>query len=122
VGVPIEQRIDRPIDLGSDEENIREATRQMREREREWEQGVGSDDPFSEQRSPVIEVKYDGRDSSAKTLRQATKDVSDRHLLEKPEAQFAMQTFGMSEADALGIARNKDYLRSLGYSEQEADA
>jgi hypothetical protein len=56
----VRSRIARPIEGGTDEENVREATRQMRE----WEQGVGGDDPFAEQRAPVVERKYDGRDTA----------------------------------------------------------
>jgi hypothetical protein len=115
----VTRHIDAPITGGSDEQLVREATRQY-QRKRDEESAIGPD-AFEEQRAPVIERRYDGRDTSSKSLREATKDLSDRHLLEKPEARFAMQKWGWSEDEALSVARNKDYLLSLGYTPQQAD-
>jgi hypothetical protein len=119
VGVPIEQRIDRPIDLGSDEENIREATRQMREREREWESGVGPD-VFEAQRAPILERKYDGRDHEPKSLKQATKDLSDRHWVERPETEI-LRSQGWTDEQIRGLGKNEEWLiKQVGYTPQEA--
>jgi hypothetical protein len=115
----VTRHIDAPITGGSDEQLVREATRQY-QRKRDEESTIGPD-AFEEQRAPVIERRYDGRDTSSKSLREATKELSDRHLLEKPEARFAMQKWGWSEDEALSVARNKDYLLSLGYTPQQAD-
>ena len=85
------RHIDNPITGSGDEQIVREATRQ---REREWEQGVGGPDPFAEQRAPVVERKYDGRDKSSRTLRQASTEVSLAKTLERPDVQFAKATQG----------------------------
>src|SRR5258707_10712638 len=75
------------IDRGNDVDNIKEATRQVRERrEREWEGGI-SDDAFAEQNAPTLERQYDGRDRSTKSLRTASKDLSDAHRLERDDAK-----------------------------------
>jgi hypothetical protein len=104
------------ISGSSDEELVRESVKALN-RQRD-----GGPDPFAEQRNLVdVELKYDGRDDKPKSLRQATKDVSDRHLLEKPEAQLAMSRWGFTEADVQAFAKNKDHLLSLGYTPQEAD-
>jgi hypothetical protein len=58
------RHIDNPITGSGDEQIVRAAMAEGRKREREWEQGVGGDDPFAEQRAPVVERKYDGRDTA----------------------------------------------------------
>jgi hypothetical protein len=109
------------ISGSSDEERVRASVDALNEKRRkEWESGIG-DDPFAEQRNVVdVELKYDSRDHKPKTLRQTAKDVSDRHLLERPEAQFVRQQFGMTDEQILWITKNEDYLRSLGYTNEQA--
>src|SRR6266446_5321467 len=109
------ERIDAPIKGTSDDELVKESVNALNEKRRkEWESGVGGPDPFESQRNLVdVELKYDGRDNRTKTLREATKDVSDRHLLERPEAQLARQQFGMTDDEILKLTKNEDYLRSL---------
>jgi hypothetical protein len=50
----VTRHIDAPITGGSDEQLVREATRQYRQREKDWERGVGSD-VFEEQREVASE-------------------------------------------------------------------
>jgi hypothetical protein len=114
----VRSRIDRPIERETDEENVREATRQMRE----WEQGVGGDDPFAEQRAPVLERKYDGRDKSSRTLRQASTEVSLAKTLERPDVQFAKATQGLTDQQVLAAAKDPEWIKAnTGWTRQEAD-
>ena len=116
------KHIDRRIEGGTDEQNVREATRQQREREREWESGVGGDDPFAEQRAPVVERKYDGRDKSSRTLRQASTEVSLAKTLERPDVQFAKATQGLTDQQVLAAAKDPAWIKAnTGWTRQEAD-
>jgi hypothetical protein len=124
-------RIDRPIDLGNDQANLEEATRQRR---REWEEGLHGDSPpdmgteeqptIARQKAGIIERRIQADYEPARTaytgLKQVTQALSDQHILESPEANLVRQRFGMTDEQILGIAKNEDYLRSLGYSENEA--
>jgi hypothetical protein len=91
------------IEGGTDEQKIRASVRELNK-----QRDATGEDPFAEQHAPTLERRYDGRDQSPKTLREATRDLSERHLLEKPEAQLAMRTWNWSEDKALEIARDKD--------------
>jgi hypothetical protein len=109
-------RIERPIERGTDEENVREATRQMRE----WEAGVGGPDPFEEQRAPILERRYDGRDTEAKSLKTTTKDLSDQHWVERPETEI-LRSQGWSDEQILKLGKNEDWLvKQIGYTPQQA--
>jgi hypothetical protein len=104
------------IEGGTDEQKIRASVRELNK-----QRDATGEDPFAEQHAPILERKYHANDKSQKTLRAATADLSERHLLEKPEAQLAMRTWNWSEDKALEIARDKDYLMGLGYTPLEAD-
>jgi hypothetical protein len=104
------------IEGGTDEQKIRASVRELNK-----QRDATGEDPFAEQHAPILERKYHANDKSQKTLRAATVDLSERHLLEKPEAQLAMRTWNWSEDKALEIARDKDYLMGLGYTPLEAD-
>jgi hypothetical protein len=108
----------------SDDELIKESVNALNEKRRkEWESGVGGTDPdpFASQRNLVdVELKYDSRDDRTKTLREATKDVSDRHLLDRPEAQLARAQFGFSDDEILKLTKDENWLQSLGYTPQQA--
>src|SRR5205807_8795532 len=81
------RHIDRPIEGSSDEENVRAATAEVRKRREEaWERGEGSSDDFAD--PVVLERRYDGRDHEPKSLKQATKDLSDQHWIERPETEI----------------------------------
>jgi hypothetical protein len=112
------------IEGSSDEALVKESVNALNEKRRkDWESGVGGPDPFESQRNLVdTELRYDGRDTRTKTLREAAKDTSDRHLLDRPEAQIARQQFGFNDEQILAITKDESYLKSLGYTDQEAAA
>lgn len=113
------RHIDNPITGSGDEQIVREATRQ---REREWEQGVGGPDPFAEQRAPVVERRYDGRDKSGRTLRQASTEVSLAKTLERPDVQFAKAAQGLTDEQVLAAAKDPAWIKAnTGWTRQEAD-
>ena len=113
----VRSRIDRPIEGGTDEANVREATRQMRE----WESGVGGDDPFAEQRAPVVERAYP-RGAGERSLRQASTEVSLAKTLERPDVQFAKAAQGLTDAQVLTAAKDPEWIKAnTGWTRQEVD-
>jgi hypothetical protein len=67
-------------------------------------------------RNPV-RMRY--REPGQKTLRQASKDVSDYHRLQKDDAQFLLKQ-GMTPNETLDLAKNEEGMRSLGYTPEQA--
>jgi len=110
----ITRRIDRPIEGGTDEEMVRRATK-------EWEQGLGGDDPFIEQRNAVVERTYDGRDHGTKTLQEATTDLSNAHFEELPDTRFAAEVGNTTPAQMREAVKNPDVVRSLRPDWNEAE-
>lgn len=112
----VTRRIDGPIITGgTDEENIRQATR-------EWEQGKGGhDDAFLEQRAPVVERKYDGREHGAKTLQEATRDISNAHFDEHADTQLAAQIGKTTPSVMREVIKNPDEVRNLRPDWSEAE-
>jgi hypothetical protein len=120
VGTPLEDRIADSISGDSDEAKIRASVDALNEKRRkDWESGVGPD-IFEEQNAPVLERKYDGRDKSAKSLREATKDLSDQHRLEKPDAKMALEYFGGKADEVLERAKSQEFAEAYGLTPDEA--
>jgi hypothetical protein len=129
---PIEERVDRPIDLGNDEANLREATREQ-QREREWEQGLhgaGPPDMGSEeeptiarQKAGIVERKIQADYQSARTantgLREVTQALSDQHWLERPEATYAREAFGMTPEQQLSARESEELRKQVQYTPEE---
>jgi hypothetical protein len=108
------RHIDNPITGSGDEQLVRAAMAEGRKREREWEQGVGGDDSFAEQRAPVVERKYDGRDKSSRTLRQASMEVSLAKTLERPDV--------LTDQQVLAAAKDPAWIKAnTGWRRQDAD-
>src|SRR5215467_5265045 len=112
----VTRRIDGPIITGgTDEENIRQATR-------EWEQGKGGhDDAFLEQRAPVVERKYDGREHGTKTLQEATRDISNAHFDEHADTRLAAQIGKTTPSVMREVIKNPDEVRNLRPDWSEAE-
>src|SRR5258708_11709204 len=110
----VTRQIEAPIKGSSDDELVRESVRALN-RQRE----LGGDDPFAEQNAPVLERRYDGRDTGTKSLKQATKDLSDQHWIERPETEI-LRSQGWSDDQILALVKNENWLQSLGYTPQEA--
>jgi hypothetical protein len=111
----ITRRIDGPIITGgTDEENIRQATR-------EWEQGAGGHDPFIEQRNEVIERRYDGREHGTKTLQEATRDISNAHFDEHADTRLAAQIGKTTPSVMREVIKNPDEVRNLRPDWSEAE-
>jgi hypothetical protein len=106
----VHRHIPEPISTGrGDEENIRESVRVLNEkRERQWESG--GDDPFAEQRAPVIERHYGRRDKSTKTLKQATTDLSNRHFEELPDVQQNAAGSGVDPEQLREWGKNAEFV------------
>jgi hypothetical protein len=106
----VHRHIPEPISTGrGDEENIRESVRVLNEkRERQWESG--GDDPFAEQRAPVIERHYGRRDKSPKSLKQATADISNRHFEELPDVQQTSAWLGVDPAQLREFGKNPEFV------------
>jgi hypothetical protein len=78
------------------------------------------EDAFAEQRALVLERRYDGRDKSTKTLRETTKDLSDRHWVERPETEI-LRAQGWTDDQILQLGKNEDWLvNQVGYTPQQA--
>jgi hypothetical protein len=85
----VTRQIDAPIKGASDDELVRESVKALNEkRRRDWESGAISDDAFAEQNAPILERRYNGRDTEAKSLKQATTDLSNQHWIERPETEI----------------------------------
>jgi len=111
----ITRRIDGPIiSGGTDEEMVRRATK-------EWEQGLGGDDPFIEQRNGVVERKYDGREHGAKTLQEATRDISNAHFDEHADTRLAAQIGKTTPSVMREVIKNPDEVRNLRPDWSEAE-
>jgi hypothetical protein len=107
---PVESgRADIPnaIDHGSDEENIRAATAELR-KQREQE---GEIDDIGKR--PITQFHYDGHDKEPKSLRQATTDISDYRRVRKPDAQLAIDHFGGDPAEVLARAKDSEFIRQI---------
>src|SRR5215831_4961479 len=112
----VTRRIDGPIITGgTDEENIRQATR-------EWEQGKGGhDDAFLEQRAPVVERKYDGREHGTKTLQEATTDLSNAHFEEHADTRLAAELGKTTSAQMREWIKDPDVVRNIRPDWNEAE-
>jgi len=103
--------IDSPISTGNEVENVRQSVRELNaQRQRDGTAVEPSRDPL-----PLRWL-----DSEPKSLRTATRDVSDYHRLEKDDAQF-LRGQGWSKADILRLAKDESWLRSTGLSAAEAN-
>jgi hypothetical protein len=71
-----------------------------------------SDDAFAEQRAPVLERKYDHREG-AKSLKQATADLSDRHFEEQFETQWAAAQSGLTPAQLRQFAKDPEWVAQM---------
>lgn len=111
-----------PIDTGKgDEANLRAATEELRKRrERDWESGAISDDAFAEQH-PVLERRYDGREHGAKSLGEATRDLSDAHFDERFETQWAAARTGLDPAQLRELAKDPNWVRQQRPDWNEAE-
>src|SRR6266478_3270066 len=109
------------IEGGSDEERIRASVSELKkQRERDWESGAISDDAFAGQNAPILERRYDGRDTEAKSLKTATTDLSNQHWIERPETEI-LRSQGWSDEQILKLGKNEDWLiGQIGYTPQEA--
>jgi hypothetical protein len=126
----VRSRIDRPIDLGSDQANLEEATRQRR---REWEEGLHGDNPpdmgteeqptIARQKAGIIERRIQADYEPARTaytgLKEVTQALSDQHWLERPESQFAREKFGMTDEQQLSARESEDLRKQVAYTPEE---
>jgi hypothetical protein len=107
----IERHISNPIDSSDYAELRREAGEEIRnpqadaasaalkeKRQRDWESGVGGDDPFAEQDRTVIPREFDGRFKGPVSLREATRALSDAKHDERADVQRAAAAFNVSPA------------------------
>jgi hypothetical protein len=115
----VHKHIDAPITGGSEESRIRESVRELnKKRERE---GTLVEEP-----AEPVKLRYYKSDepetykgAARKSLREASKAVSDYHRLEKPDAQFVIKQ-GMSPRDVLDLAKNEEWTRNVtGWSHEE---
>jgi hypothetical protein len=122
VGTPIEERISNPIDTGKgDEANLRAATEALRkQRQKDWESGVGGDDVFAEQNAPLQELKY-RPGHGEKSLRAVTKDVSDLHRMERSDARFAVEVLGGDPELVRQRAQDPAFGEAMGLSPGDAE-
>jgi hypothetical protein len=106
-------RIDAPIKGSGDEDTIRESVKALNEkRQRDWEQGAISDDAFAEQNAPVLERKYP-KGHGAKSLKQASEDLSDAHRDEKPEAVWAAARHGVEPAQMRQYSKDPEWVAKM---------
>src|SRR5260221_8113987 len=126
----VRERIERPIDLGSDQANLEEATRQ---RHREWEQGLHGDSPpdmgteeqptIARQNAGIIERRIQADYKPARTaytgLKEITQALSDQKWLERPESQFAREKFGMTDEQQLSARESEDLRKQVAYTPEE---
>jgi hypothetical protein len=116
-------RIDGAIDRGNDTANVEEATRQYR-RQKEWESGLHGASPpdlgteeqptIARQNAGIIERRIQSDYEPARTaytgLKETTQALSDQHWLERDEATYARELFGMTPEQQLA-ARESEELR-----------
>jgi hypothetical protein len=108
------------IEGGTDEERVRASVAALnKQREREWEQGIGPD-VFEEQRRPTQELKY-GRGHGSKTLKEATDDITAYHRMQKPDVRLALERFGGDPETVAKLARDPEFARAYGLTPQQAD-
>jgi hypothetical protein len=118
--------INSPIEGATDEQAVRAATAEQRKRreqeaEAAWSRGEISDDAFAEQRAPVIERRYDGRDKSTKTLKEASHDLTEGKKWERADVQSAIRDFG-GDAEQVGrLARDVEFAQRMGLTPVEAE-
>jgi hypothetical protein len=117
----VHRGVDNPIEGGSDEERVRASVRELN-KQREWESGIGGDDPFAEQRAPVLERKYDGRDRSSKSLRETTSDISNAHRMEKVDTHLAVHHFGGDPEAVLERVKDPAFIRQMQPTWTRAEA
>jgi hypothetical protein len=124
----VRSRIDRPIDLGNDEANLREATRQRRE----WEQGLHGDSPpdmgteeqptIARQNAGIIERRIQADYKPARTaqtgLKEITEALSNQHWLERPESHLARE-IGLTDEQQLAARESEDLRKQVGYTPEE---
>jgi hypothetical protein len=101
--------VDRAIDTGNDESNVRESVRELnRQRSDRGELGEVAE---------PIERRYG--DDEPKDLKQVTRDISNRHRLEKADAKYLMAT-GISPEEALELAKDPEWVKNrTGWSDAE---
>jgi hypothetical protein len=107
------QHIDNPIDTGSEQENIRESVKELNRKRRE--EGTAVEEP-----EPVkIHYEDDRTLTGYKGFKEAVRDQSDRHRLQKPDAQILQQWAGKSREETLDLVKDPEFHRVHGFVEPE---
>jgi hypothetical protein len=121
IGVPLESRVDRPIEGNSDEERVRESVRVLNEqREKDWQSGAISDDEFAAQREPVQEIGW--TDKEQHTKREADTALSNYHRERQPDVQSFMAMTGATAEQALTLAKDPDWVQQqTGWTRAESE-
>jgi hypothetical protein len=88
------------IDRGNDDANIQAAVAEVRKRREQ------SEEPFEQ-------LRYEGREHGTKTLREASRDVSDYHRMKRPDARAAVEVYGGKRDEVLVRAKDPEFIAQL---------